>query len=132
MGRRKVNQAYQEQLSRVRKELENEWNEYHRLKNDILERRIKNPKTRATCSRKREYANQRVAEIQRRYQIEKAQFEKTLEESTKTKKNAQSGQKRLRKEKEVIRDFLDHQGWTIGEEPLTYEKLKNLAKAKQP
>ncbi|MDF5522787.1 hypothetical protein P3698_24100, partial [Vibrio parahaemolyticus] len=72
------------------------------------------------------------AEIQRRYQIEKAQFEKTLEESTKTKKNAQSGQKRLRKEKELIKDFLNHRGWTIGEEALTYEKLKSLAKAKQP
>ncbi|HCG9969933.1 TPA: hypothetical protein NJ731_004606, partial [Vibrio parahaemolyticus] len=82
--------------------------------------------------KKEECANQRVAEIQRRYQVEKAQFEKTLEESTKTKKNAQSGQKRLRKEKEMIRDFLEHRGWTVEEEPLTYEKLKSLAKEKQP
>lgn len=128
----KVNQAYQEQWSRVRKELENEWNEYHRLKNDILERESTIQRREQHAQEKEEYANQRVAEIQRRYQIEKAQFEKTLEESTKTKKNAQSGQKRLRKEKELIKGFLNHRGWTVEEEPLTYEKLKNLAKAKQP
>ena len=128
----KVNQAYQEQLSRVRKELENEWNEYHRLKNDILERESTIQRREQHAQEKEEYANQRVAEIQRRYQIEKAQFEKTLEESTKTKKNAQSGQKRLRKEKELIKGFLNHRGWTVEEEPLTYEKLKDLSKAKQP
>lgn len=128
----KVNHAYQEQLSRVRKELDSEWNEYHRLKNDILERESTIQRREQHAQKKEECANQRVAEIQRRYQVEKAQFEKTLEESTKTKKNAQSGQKRLRKEKEMIRDFLEHRGWTVEEEPLTYEKLKSLAKEKQP
>ena len=113
-------------MSRVRKELENEWNEYHRLKNDILERESTIQRREQHAREKEEYANQSVAEIQRRYQIEKAQFEKT-------KKNAQSGQKRLRKEKELIRRFLNHRGWTVEEEePLTYEKLKDLAKAKQP
>lgn len=128
----KVNHAYQEQLSRVRKELENEWNEYHRLKNDILERESTIQKREQHAQEKEEYAKQNVTEIQRHYQIKKTQLEQILEENTKTKKNAQSGQKRLRKEKEMIRDFLEHRGWIVEEEPLTYEKLKNLAKAKQP
>ncbi len=36
----------------------------------------------------------------------------------------------------LARNWIDHglqvKGWTVEEEPLTYEKLKDLAKAKQP
>ncbi|KII75249.1 hypothetical protein [Vibrio renipiscarius] len=127
----KVRTAYQEQLSHVKKELENEWDEYHRIKNNIVERESAIQRREQTALEKEEWAKQTVIEIQEKYRQEKMQFDQTLQENRTAKKNAQSGQLRLKKEKQLITNFLNNEGWTIENTPLTYEKLRALAKGKQ-
>lgn len=128
----KVNKAYEEQLCKAKKELETEWAGYHKQKNALLERESTIRLRERAAQEKEEWATQQVAEIQKQYQQKKTQFDEDLRESTKAKNNAQSGHMRLKKEKLLIKDFLKNEGWTIDNNPLTYEQLKSLAKAKQP
>jgi flagellar biosynthesis GTPase FlhF len=127
-----INNAYQKQLSRVKKELENEWNNYHQQKNALMERESKIQHREQTAQNKEESAKQEVIALQEQHQQEKVQFDEELQKNTTAKKNAQSGQKRLRKEKQIISQFLENERWTIGNTPLTYERLRTLAKVKQP
>ena len=92
----KVNAAYQEQLSRVRKELEQEWDSFHKLKNQVVQRESLIQNREAIAQKNQEDAKNQIAEIQKQYALELARFETETAELIKARDNAQAGYQRLK------------------------------------
>lgn len=92
----RVNTAYQEQLSRVKKELETEWESYHRQKNQVLERESAIQHRERTAQQIEKAAKERVDNIVEQYNQEKDRFEAEMLEMARARDNAQAGYKRLK------------------------------------
>lgn len=92
----RVNSAYQEQLSRVKKELEGEWDSFHKQKNQVLERESAIQNRERTAQQVEKSAKERVNNIVEQYNQEKDRFEAEMLEMARARDNAQAGYKRLK------------------------------------
>lgn len=95
----KVNAAYQEQLSRVHKELEQEWDSYHQLKNQVVQRESLIQNREAIARKAQEDAKNQISEIQKQYALKLTHFETETAELRKARDNAQAGYQRLKMKK---------------------------------
>lgn len=127
----KVKAAYQEQLTKVKKELETEWENYHTLKNHVLERESTIQTREKTAQQQEESAKEQIESMIEQYNQERARFDAEIQQISKARNNAQSGHQRLKNEKERITHFLSKIQWRIGNETLTYDKLRSLTKESQ-
>ncbi len=92
----KVNNAYQEQLSRVRKELEQEWDNYHQLKNQLVQRENCIHNKEANAQKIQKDAQALINELKEKYALELSRFEAEIAKLTAARDNAQAGYQRLK------------------------------------
>ncbi|HCH5920271.1 hypothetical protein ACEV94_22970 [Vibrio parahaemolyticus] len=92
----RVNSAYQEQLSRVKKELEGEWDSFHKQKNQVLERESAIQNREHTAQQIEKSAKERVDNIVEQYNQEKDRFEAEMLDMARARDNAQAGYKRIK------------------------------------
>lgn len=92
----RVNTAYQEQLSRVKKELEGEWDSFHKQKNQVLERESAIQNREHTAQQIEESAKERVDNIVEQYNQERDRFEAEMLDMARARDNAQAGYKRIK------------------------------------
>ena len=92
----RVNSAYQEQLSRVKKELEGEWDSFHKQKNQVLERESAIQNRERTAQQIEESAKERVDNIVEQYNQERDRFEAEMLDMARARDNAQAGYKRIK------------------------------------
>lgn len=92
----RVNSAYQEQLSRVKKELEGEWDSFHKQKNQVLERELAIQNREHTAQQIEESAKERVDNIVEQYNQERERFEAEMLDMARARDNAQAGYKRIK------------------------------------
>jgi hypothetical protein len=92
----RVNSAYQEQLSRVKKDLEGEWDSFHKQKNQVLERESAIQNRERTAQQIEKAAKERVDNIVEQYNQEKDRFEAEMLDMARARDNAQAGYKRIK------------------------------------
>jgi hypothetical protein len=92
----RVNSAYQEQLSRVKKDLEGEWDSFHKQKNQVLERESEIQNRERTAQQIEKAAKERVDNIVEQYNQEKDRFEAEMLDMARARDNAQAGYKRIK------------------------------------
>lgn len=94
-----INAAYQEQLTRVHKELEQEWDSFHKLKSQIVQRENLIQSREALAQKAQEDAKKHIVEIQKQDTLRLAHFETETAKLIKARDNAQAGYQRLKNRK---------------------------------
>ena len=92
----RVNSAYQEQLERVKKELNTEWESYHEEKNRLIQRENSIRSREIAAQNIENEAKERVNQIIQQYNQEKSRFDSEMLEMARARDNAQAGYKRLK------------------------------------
>jgi hypothetical protein len=92
----RVNSAYREQLANVKKELEAEWDSYHKQKNHVLERESTIKSREKAAQQMENLAKEQIENIVEKYNQEKARFESETLDMARARDNAQAGYKRIK------------------------------------
>ena len=99
-AQKEINMAYEEQLSRVKKELETEWENYHKHKNDLLERESTLQNKEQAAQKIKNLAKNRMENMVEKYKQEKHRFETEMLDMTRARDHAQAGYQRIKKQLE--------------------------------
>lgn len=100
----RINSAYQEQLERVKKELNAEWESYHKEKNQLIQRE-NSIRSREIDAQKRENeAKEKVNQIIQQYNQEKSRFDSEMLDMARARDNAQAVYKRLKNKNNRLKE----------------------------